>query len=778
MKGYISFNARLLMGFGALMLLMIFLIGMALQQFSNAQAGMMKLRDVVSPQAWAAEKMALDIIQVQQFLTDVSATQDPEGYQDAETFANDFKETIQVQRENKLSAAQMAELDAIEQAFEEFYRLGKRMAEAYISSGTKAGNVLMEDFDKTSLILAGRMTKFRDVAVDHEKSITSTLAKTAHDALNFMLIIGGIALGVGLLISWYLTRHLAKQLGIDPFYAKGIAIEIAKGNLSRNIEVPANDKSSLLYAMQRMQEQILERVTAANKLIEDVTRIKIALDNVSTGVMIADNERNIIYANKAVVGLLTKVEADIRTELPNFSVSKLVGNNIDLFHKNPTHQANILSSAKESFKSDLVLHGHHFVITVNPVVDEEGRHLGTAAEWLDRTAEVTVEKEVSSIVAAAIRGDFSKRFDLQNKTGFFRELSESLNRFFQTSETGLNDVVRVLSAMAQGDLTETINAEYAGTFGLLKDNTNTTTVKLKEIISRIRDASDNINANAKEIASGNNDLSHRTEEQAASLEQTAASMQELTATVQHNTANAKRANDLAINAAEIAGKGGSVVHQVVVTMEEINESSRKIVDIISVIDGIAFQTNILALNAAVEAARAGEQGRGFAVVAVEVRNLAQRAAAAAGEIKNLISDSVYKVEEGSKLVDRAGKTMAEIVSSIKGVNAMMAEITRASEEQGTGIEQVNQAIGQMDTVTQQNAALVEEATAAAESLEEQAQDLAVIVGSFKVDGKPRRISGPLSTAPHAKESSLPRAVKGNIPVPKLVDVSADEWEEF
>ena len=777
MKGYISFNARLLMGFGALMLLMIFLIGMALQQFSNVQTGMVKLRDVVSPQAWAAERMALDVIQVQQFLTDVSATHDPEGYSDAEAFANDFKKTIETQRENKLSATQVAELDAIDQAFDAFYQLGKRMAEAYISGGTQTGNVLMEEFDKTSLILAGRMTAFRDEAVDHETSITSTLAKTAQDALSFMMIIGAVALGVGLLISWYLSRHLNKQLGIDPFYAKGIALEIAQGNLKRNIEINPNDKSSLLYAMKKMQKQILERITSANKLIEEVTRIQIALDNVSTGVMIIDNDRTIIYANQSVISLLSKVEADIRMELPNFSVSKLVGSNIDLFHKTPAHQANMLSAAKEAFKSNLLLHGHHFVITASPVIDKEGRHLGTAAEWLDRTAEVAVEKEVSSIVAAAIMGDFSKRFDLQDKTGFLRELSESLNQFFHTGETGLNEVVRVLSAMAQGDLTETINTEYGGTFGLLRDNTNTTTTKLKEIIGQIRDASENINTDAKEIASGNNDLSHRTEEQAASLEQTSASMHELTAAVQHNAANAKRANDLAISAAEIAGKGGSVVNQVVVTMEDINASSRKIVDIISVIDGIAFQTNILALNAAVEAARAGDQGRGFAVVAVEVRNLAQRAAAAAGEIKNLIGDSVYKVEEGSKLVDRAGKTMQEIVNSIKGVTAIMAEITHASEEQSIGIEQVNQAIGQMDAVTQQNAALVEQATAAAESLEEQAQDLTVIVGSFKVDSNQRSISGPTAT-PRAKGTPLTGAAKSNIQAPKPVVASIDGWEAF
>ncbi len=770
MKGYISFNARLLLGFGALMLMMILLIGMALQQFSNSRTGMTQLRDVVSPEAWAAEKMALDIIQVQQFLTDVSATQDPEGYQDAEAFAVDFKKTIKQFRENKLSATQETELTAIEQAFDEFYQLGKRMAAAYISGGTQAGNVLMEDFDKTSLVLAGRMTKFRDAAVDHEKSITNVLTKTAQDAMNFMLITGCIALSVSLLISLYLTRHLAKQLGIDPFFAKGIALEIAKGNLQRDIQIDENDKSSLLYAMKRMQAQILERMTAANKLIDEVTRIKIALDNVSTGVLIADNERTIIYANQAIVKLFAKVEADIKADLPSFSVNNLVGSNIDQFHKNPLHQANLLASAKGDSRFNVVLHGHHFVLTTNPVIDTQGRQLGTAAEWVDRTNEVRAESDVAKAINAAVDGDFHYRIDSGDLQGFYQQTATGINQLMQVCHNGLTDVARVLGAIADGNLTESITNEYAGTFGQLKDNTNTTAAKLKEMISQIRDASDNINADAKEIATGNNDLSHRTEEQAASLEQTAASMHELTATVQHNAQNAKRANDLAISAAEIAGKGGNVVHQVVVTMEEINESSRKIVDIISVIDSIAFQTNILALNAAVEAARAGDQGRGFAVVAVEVRNLAQRASAAAGEIKSLIGDSVDKVEEGTKLVDHAGKTMAEIVNSIKGVTAMMAEITKASEEQGTGIAQVNLAIGQMDTVTQQNAALVEQATAAAESLEEQAQDLAVIVGSFKVDANQKSISAPLSAASPAKSQ---------LHAPKLVAAPAtDDWEEF
>jgi methyl-accepting chemotaxis protein len=235
---------------------------------------------------------------------------------------------------------------------------------------------------------------------------------------------------------------------------------------------------------------------------------------------------------------------------------------------------------------------------------------------------------------------------------------------------------------------------------------------------------------SQEIATGNLDLSSRTEQQASSLEETASSMEELTSTVKQNADNARQANSLAASASEVAGKGGTVIAEVVNTMGAINESSRKIVEIISTIDGIAFQTNILALNAAVEAARAGEQGRGFAVVATEVRNLAHRSAAAAKEIKTLISDSVDKVASGSQLVDQAGATMSEVVDSVRRVSDIISEITAASREQSMGIDQINQAIMQMDSVTQQNAALVEESAAAAESLQGQAAQLAAVVGKF------------------------------------------------
>ena len=353
----------------------------------------------------------------------------------------------------------------------------------------------------------------------------------------------------------------------------------------------------------------------------------------------------------------------------------------------------------------------------------------------------------------------------------------------------INEAVAVANAVASGDLTSKIESNTNDETGLLIQALKSMNDNLVKLVGNVRASADSITTGAGEIAAGNADLSQRTEEQASSLEETAASMEELTSTVKQNAENAKQANQLAKGASEIAMKGGTVVGQVVGTMSSINDSSRKIVDIISVIDGIAFQTNILALNAAVEAARAGEQGRGFAVVAAEVRNLAQRSAAAAKEIKTLIGDSVSKVEDGTRLVDEAGKTMDEIVNAVKRVTDIMSEISAASMEQSTGIEQVNQAVTQMDEVTQQNAALVEEAAAAAESVEEQAQLLTAAVGIFKLDNStvaqqparritvsPQHIGKPVVkqvAAPAKKQAAKPKALPA-----KSGKADDGEWEEF
>ncbi len=501
----------------------------------------------------------------------------------------------------------------------------------------------------------------------------------------------------------------------------------------------------------------------ARRQQDEMTLIKDALDNVSSNVMIADANRNIVFMNKAVLAMLANAESDIRRALPNFSASRLMGANVDQFHKNPAHQAQMLASFSSTHTTQIVVAGRTFRLNANPIINKKGERLGSVVEWADRTVEVATEQEVASIVESAAMGDFTVRMNLQGKSGFFLQLGEAINRLIQTSEVGLNEVARVLEAISKGDLTDAITNEYFGTFGKLKDDSNRTIARLKEIVGQIKDAADTINTAAKEIASGNSDLSQRTEEQASSLEETASSMEELTSTVKQNAENAKQANQLAIGASDVAGRGGAVVSQVVVTMDSINESSRKIVDIISVIDGIAFQTNILALNAAVEAARAGEQGRGFAVVAGEVRNLAQRSAAAAKEIKALIGDSVEKVQSGSKLVVQAGQTMEEIVTAIRRVTDIMAEITAASVEQSAGIEQVNLAITQMDEVTQQNAALVEEAAAAAESLEEQAENLSASIAMFKL-GESARLAAPVA--------------KKRLPARSQSRSADGDWEEF
>jgi methyl-accepting chemotaxis protein len=348
----------------------------------------------------------------------------------------------------------------------------------------------------------------------------------------------------------------------------------------------------------------------------------------------------------------------------------------------------------------------------------------------------------------------------------------------------LHGAVSVAKKVASGELTSQVHVEGQDETSELLQALKDMNESLSKTVGEVRAGTETITVASQEIASGNADLSSRTESQASSLEETASSMEELTSTVKQNADNARQANQLAVSASSVAGKGGAVVAQVVDTMGSIKESSRKIVDIIGVIDGIAFQTNILALNAAVEAARAGEQGRGFAVVAAEVRNLAQRSAGAAKEIKALIGDSVDKVDAGSKLVDEAGQTMDLIVTSIRQVADIMGEITAATQEQSNGIEEVNQAITQMDEMTQQNAALVEEAAAAAESMQEQAQKLAQAVAIFKLNGDelkvaraPARPVRAPAAAPAARAPASRPAVAA--PKPKKIAAAATEdWEEF
>ncbi|WP_304528720.1 methyl-accepting chemotaxis protein [Paraglaciecola sp. MB-3u-78] len=524
--------------------------------------------------------------------------------------------------------------------------------------------------------------------------------------------------------------------------------------------------------------------TKVQEELHRTTRILEALNGTSTNLMIADPDRNIIYINRSVEAMLRRNENELRKSLPNFVVDKVVGSNIDIFHKNPAHQKGLLEGLQTPYESQIKVGELYFRLIASPIFGKDNERLGTVVEWLDRTEEVFAEQEISNIVKAAASGDFNEKATTEGKQGFMLNVAEGLNSMIEVTDAGLTDIARVLNALAKGDLTERIDSEYQGTYEQLANYCNTTTGNLSNMIGEIRQAAGVINNASSEIAEGNSDLSSRTEEQASSLEETASSMEELTGTVRLNSENANQANSLASEASTVAMEGGETIQKVVATMASINESANKISDIIGVIDGIAFQTNILALNAAVEAARAGEQGRGFAVVASEVRTLAQRSANAAKDIKELISDSVSKIENGNVLVNQSGETMDKVVTSIKRVNDIMSEIAAASAEQATGIDEVGKAISQMDEVTQQNAALVEEAAAAAESLQSQAIQLTERVASFKMSDSQELQQ---SAAPRkALSSPAPRASKPKerAPTPKAqkkikpASPKDDEWESF
>lgn len=538
---------------------------------------------------------------------------------------------------------------------------------------------------------------------------------------------------VSIVLAIVLALLIARALANGVRSAVTVANEVAAGRLDNVIDTNRGDEiGDLLKSLKKMQGDLKDRIESERLVAEGNLRIRNALDSASAAVLIAENAGQVIYANLSLQARFKEIEEQIASEVPGFSMDTFVGCSLEQFSSLPSLNPDTLAALESSSVAEAAFAGRVFQITATPIANEAGERIGTLVDFVDRTVEVAVEKEVQGVVDATTRGDFSHAIAEAGKQGFFLTLAKSLNAGFAGTAGTLTEIRRVMGLLAEGDLTASMKGQFQGQFGEIRDAIDTTVSQLGDLIQQIQQSAGQINTAASEIAAGNQDLSARTEQQAANLEETAASMEELTSTVKQNADSARQANQLASGAAGVAEQGGEVVGRVVTTMVEIEKSSKRVADIISTIDGIAFQTNILALNAAVEAARAGEQGRGFAVVAAEVRSLAGRSAAAAKEIKELIEESVTKVGEGSQLVNQAGATMAEIVGSVKRVTDIMAEISAASAEQSTGIEQVNQTITQMDETTQQNAALVEEATAAARSMEEQAQQLAEAVGRFKI----------------------------------------------
>ncbi|KPL49256.1 chemotaxis protein [Xanthomonas axonopodis] len=624
-----------------------------------------------------------------------------------------------------------------------------------------------------------------------EDNVLAQAAKTKAEkvhatsvTLTLVVLLIGIAGGLGL--AFLFARSIVKSMR----GAVTTATEIAGGKLDGQINVQGQDEvGELMRSMQRMQRDLKERIERDQEIADENLRIRTALDKSSTGTFITDPERVMIYANDAFKKIVAQYESSIRLASPEFDASKVIGQHVSYLGLSDATVRKAVAALEHDGVTSFEERFGEVVLaqTVTSIKNEQGETSGEVCEWRDRTIEVQVEEEVARIVRAAASGDMSGRVETDGKQGFFLQLAQQLNGLLDANAGSLEQISSLLSALSRGDLTVRMHGEFSGVFAQMRDDANATAEQLADIVGRIKMSSSAINSAAGEIASGNSDLSHRTEQQAANLEETAASMEELTSTVKQNAESARQANQLAIGATGVASQGGEVVSQVVTTMSGIEASSKKIADIISVIDGIAFQTNILALNAAVEAARAGEQGRGFAVVASEVRTLAQRSAGAAKEIKGLIDDSVHKVAEGSALVRKAGATMADIVASVQRVTDIMGEISAASQEQSSGIEQVNQTITQMDETTQQNVALVEEATAAARSMEEQAGHLAEAVSVFKLDDSAAQAPQtarvrPIASRPVAVKSAAKpvarAAASASPPATSQAALADGNWQEF
>ncbi len=447
-------------------------------------------------------------------------------------------------------------------------------------------------------------------------------------------------------------------------------------------------------------------------------RVVQALNRASTNIMIADVNHTIIFMNDTVAGLMQRSQSEIRRSLPAFDVRNLVGSNMDIFHKNPSHQRSMLDALHSTHRTQIALGSLHFGLAASPILDGNGQRLGTVLEWVDRTAEVGIEQEVSMVVSAAAQGDFNRRLDPRGKVGFFAGLTTSMNQLLDTSAKGLSDIADLMDAFARGDLNRRIEQDYQGLFAKVKERANATAENLTRVLVEVRTSADALTSMANQFSATAQSLSQATSEQAASVEQSSAQIQNMSASIGHNSENAKVTDSMATKTSKEAVDGGDAVTRTVSAMKSIATK-------IGIVNDIAYQTNLLALNAAIEAARAGEHGKGFAVVAAEVRKLAERSQQAAKEIGDLATNSVSTAE-------RAGSLLDAIVPSIQKTSSLVQEIATASAEQSESVAQIGSAMAQLSQATQQNAAASEELAATSEELSSQASQLQKSVAFFNI----------------------------------------------
>jgi len=560
----------------------------------------------------------------------------------------------------------------------------------------------------------------------------------------FWSLAGALALAIiGICaIGWYMARDVVSAI-------REIVSAIGKLAAGEGTEIKGSDRRDELGELSRSLETVYQKGLEA-------ARLRSALDGCSTKVLVVNNRAEVVYINPVMEQLLiTQKQA-----LPRLDVNQIVGSKIETLGLSEAEVTGSNGERQNSNQVEKKLGDRQLRYIVNPVTNQAGTYLGTVLECSDLTLELSIQEEIDRVIQSVRHGDFSQVVDCRSIDGVYAKLADGVNQLNGVIGHAVDELGVMLKAMAEGDLSKRIDDDFQGQLGELKDHANSTADQLAEIVGQIQGTAREVGNAASEISSGTEDLSQRTEHAASNIEETAASTEQMSSTVKQNAENAKTASEVASKADQSAITGGDVVKQAVTAMAGIEHSAQQITEIIGVIDEIAFQTNLLALNASVEAARAGEAGKGFAVVAQEVRQLAQRSAQAASDIKSLIQDSNNQVKDGVQLVDGAGKALSEIVESVSKVAGIVQEISSASQEQALGVQEINNSITSMDEMTQQNSALVEQSSAAARTLSDQAGRLVQLMAFFRIDGVPNQAGKPRprSASVNSKTTAQPELV--------------------